>query len=316
MQDKDSLVLRSLMQFMSDNLGMRLRFENSERSDLLFIDLESAAGAERWHRLQGAGLFCIACATLPPEGLDPARWLAKPFRGRAVRDLLEALQHPASTPVPTLHTLIPARGAEPLDAPSPRGAEDGFAQLQAMQGKSRLSLEGPRLPLLFLDFVSGMAHLPTVEPGEFDAMVDHWTLEGTRTSAGEMPLHYLDHGTRVPLERLLWHFSTYHSRGRLLADLPVQGAYGLNRWPDFGSLPFSPEQRRMAAMMVAAPCSIERLMERCRLGREEVVASINAARLCHWLEVAPVQSALRSAASGGLLRETLSLIRSRLGLAS
>ncbi len=356
--EKETLILRSLMQFMSSSLDLELSFVNPEQSALLMVGVESPEGRLAWERLNHGPARCIACSAERPAHIGEQQWLAIPFRGRGVRELLlemqSWLQSPAAVAqassataarlatataqaVTAVASAPPPPKPMPSAVPPPRmpvemisdsaagsreagvgeGSVRAFSMLRLLRERPKIAIKGPHLPTLFVDRDRALAYLPELGHDAAEDSFFDWSLEGARLTYGQsdpFASGVLQQGSVISLARLYWLFAMSHSQGELLDGLDTKLAFGLNRWPDFGAMQCTVEERRLAAVMVAAPSTISELAQISALPRDTVVACINCADMLGWLRSAPPNASQRLF-GGGLLRDTLSLIRGRLGLA-
>ncbi|NIR82774.1 MAG: hypothetical protein GWN37_08710 [Gammaproteobacteria bacterium] len=92
----------------------------------------------------------------------------------------------------------------------------------------------------------------------------------------------------VPLEAFMWFAGLHLSQGRLAEAISGYAGFGIVRWPDFGTLPHTTQQVKLAAVLMKSPGDVARLKEATGAAEEEVVAYLNACYLNGWLkETAP-----------------------------
>ena len=88
----------------------------------------------------------------------------------------------------------------------------------------------------------------------------------------------------VNLDVFMWFAAQRFSPGRLLSKPAAFKAYGLNRRPDFGTLPHDREHTRMASLLMKKPSTLQRLIKEARVKEDQAIAFINASHLCGWLK--------------------------------
>ena len=118
----------------------------------------------------------------------------------------------------------------------------------------------------------------------------------------------------VSLDAFMWFAAQRFSQGRLLSKPADFKAYGLSRWPDFGTLPHDREHTRMASLLMKRPSTLQGLIKEARVQEKQAIAFINASHLCGWLKEMEAPAAASRMAGMGRLG-IIGRIRARLGLA-
>lgn len=117
----------------------------------------------------------------------------------------------------------------------------------------------------------------------------------------------------APLHGLMWFCGLQFSQGQLLPKPRSFPAFGLSRWPDFGTLPHVAWHLKMATFLTRKTASLDNLVASTGVARDDAVAFLNACFLCDWLKrveaVAPPAAAPKSG-----LRGVIGRIRVRLGM--
>lgn len=93
-----------------------------------------------------------------------------------------------------------------------------------------------------------------------------------------------------PMDNLRWLLAIRLSGGILLTNPAQWSEYRLNRWPDFGRLPFRRQYARLSRMLLSRPATLAQLTLHADLSKAEVIAFLNAAYLCGWLVPASANS--------------------------
>jgi len=99
------------------------------------------------------------------------------------------------------------------------------------------------------------------------------------------------------LDELLWGLGLHGEKGRLLPELPVNAAFKLRRWPDFGRIEHTPDHLRLASRLVRQKATVLDLAMAAGLPVSNVNAFINACCLCDLVEVHPVDHSTRAVAT-------------------
>lgn len=120
--------------------------------------------------------------------------------------------------------------------------------------------------------------------------------------------------TSASLYGLMWFCGLRFSRGQLLPKPQSFPAFGLGRWPDFGTLPHTAQHLKMATFLMRKSVSLDDLVARTGVTRDEAVAFLNACFLCGWLKRVEAAASPTSAASKSGLRGVIGRIRVRLGM--
>jgi hypothetical protein len=91
-----------------------------------------------------------------------------------------------------------------------------------------------------------------------------------------------------PIRELEWTFWISARTPWLRTELKADVAYKLTRWPDFGRLPHSHAEVRLASFLMSQPMSLQELSERTGVGDERTMNFFNAA---HGLRLlAPIEA--------------------------
>jgi hypothetical protein len=96
------------------------------------------------------------------------------------------------------------------------------------------------------------------------------------------------------LDELLWGLGLHGERSRLLPELPVNAAFKLRRWPDFGRIEHTPDHLKLASRLVRQKATVLELAMAAGLPVSNVNSFINACCLCDLVEVHPVERSMKA----------------------
>ncbi|MDG4549210.1 MAG: hypothetical protein P9G45_02200 [Candidatus Contendobacter sp.] len=113
---------------------------------------------------------------------------------------------------------------------------------------------------------------------------------------------------------LMWFCGLQFSQGQLLPTPRSFPAFGLGRWPDFGTLPHTAQHLKMATFLMRKTASLDGLAAGTGVARDEAIAFLNACFLCGWLKRVEATALPASAAPKSGLRGVIGRIRVRLGM--
>jgi len=116
------------------------------------------------------------------------------------------------------------------------------------------------------------------------------------------------------LHGLMWFCGLQFSQGQLLPKPQSFPAFGLNRWPDFGTLPHAAQHLKMATFLMRKTASLDGLTAGTGATKNEAVAFLNACFLCGWLKRVEGVAPPAPAAPKSGLRGVIGRIRVRLGM--
>ncbi len=86
-----------------------------------------------------------------------------------------------------------------------------------------------------------------------------------------------------PLHYLLWLAGLHSGRGQLLPFLDATKHYKLTRWPEFGTIDFTPQFLKVMSYLSKHSAALPDISAWCGIAREDVADLLNAAGLCGYL---------------------------------
>ncbi|MDZ4855455.1 MAG: hypothetical protein SGJ26_11465 [Nitrospirota bacterium] len=91
----------------------------------------------------------------------------------------------------------------------------------------------------------------------------------------------------LPLHYLLWPTGLYSGHGQLLPYLDAAKTYKLSRWPEFGTIDFTPQFLKVMSYLSKHAATLSDVTAWSGIAREDVADLMNAAGLCSYLASAP-----------------------------
>ncbi|MGE4069968.1 MAG: hypothetical protein AB7E72_02235 [Lysobacterales bacterium] len=120
--------------------------------------------------------------------------------------------------------------------------------------------------------------------------------EGVRESIALEPVVGDPEPIVYPLETLKWQLAMQLSFGLLVPGIADRRKFSLTRWPDFAKLKASPNQMRLAALVGSRDLSIEELLSRSQVARQDLIRFLNACEICGYLRLETTDPAVAPAA--------------------
>jgi hypothetical protein len=122
-----------------------------------------------------------------------------------------------------------------------------------------------------------------------------------------------------PMHYLLWPTGLHSGEGQLLPFLDAAKAYKLNRWPEFGTIDFTPQFLKVMSYLSKHAGTLSDVSAWAGIAREDVADLFNAAGLCGYLSPAASDDLARAPAQPTEAvhekRGLLNRIRAKLGMA-
>lgn len=305
LEHKDALVFQSLIELLGVNSGVDCELVESGNIQAEIIDVDDDDGRLRYQRLTAtAGIIPIAYSH--QSDVIGEFILKKPVRGRQIIEVLKLLDQrlngvsesdsDVGESIMSFTELVD--GAMAFESAEISGP--GIPTIAVSQRNKKVWMSAPLCNFKFNNG-GGFESARIRALGDFDVAENR-----------------VD-GMAIAMQTALWEIATTASQGQLLQRLRNRDRFVLWRWPEFGLVPHSSLNSRLAAAFTSVPRTIGEVAQRLSVNRRDVVAFINACALCGWLEQhereyvpapPPAIQAEQHNRIGGALR----LIRAKLGI--
>jgi hypothetical protein len=270
------------------------------------------------------GRILVSVGSVYGDPLEGCFSVARPLtEGAIILALNDAVGHLSSQSETTDASIAEAPVAAIPRAPETAKAPPGHRLIDAVRnvmeedgGVPAFIFTGPGLPRLALSPKAKkvLSDKPWDEVKSFNFATP---VEVEDVAVGDpiLPRLVLD---GQPLHYLLWLAGLHSGRGQLMPFLDAAKPYKLTRWPEFGTIDFTPQFLKVMSYLSKHAASLPDVSAWSGIAKEDVADLMNAAGLCGYLTLASsddrVQAAPQPTEAMQEKRGLFNRIRNKLGM--